>query len=422
MKVLHLVESFWPDKNGMSEVVSQLSKNLFKLGVEVHVVCRKSVERKVTEYEGVIIHEFDISGNAVNGINGGDDELQKYYDLVFNSEFDIISCFASQQWSVDLFLERINESKARKVFIPTGFSGLHLPEYSEYFERMKSWVKHFDCNIFLSFEYQDYQFCKRYSDKNVLIPNGASREEFKKRKEERILQKLNIASDQRVLLTVGGHTGHKGHTELYEMMKSDIIKDAVLIVVGKYSAGKIRHKSLLHKVKFQLLSAKKCPHICRSIMEKYNNSVEAKRNNKKIIVTTLTRGETVELFKAADLFIFPSNIECSPIVLFEAMAAGLPFLVSDVGNSPEVLKWSSYSGAILPTVKNSKGFSHVDVNKSIKVVGEWLEKDNLESVGEVSRAQWEKYFTWEKISESYFEIYQKIIKGEEVTDHNFFDK
>ena len=38
--------------------------------------------------------------------------------------------------------------------------------------------------------------------------------------------------------------------------------------------------------------------------------------DKRLIVTALSRKETVAAYKEADLFLFPSNIECSPLVLF----------------------------------------------------------------------------------------------------------
>ena len=63
---------------------------------------------------------------------------------------------------------------------------------------------------------------------------------------------------------------------------------------------------------------------------------------------------TVNAFKQANLFLFPSLIECSPIVLFEAMASSTPFLVSDVGNSKEIVKWTG-GGELLPTTVDRYG-------------------------------------------------------------------
>ncbi len=95
--------------------------------------------------------------------------------------------------------------------------------------------------------------------------------------------------------------------------------------------------------------------------------------NKKYIITDLTREETVAAYKSANLFLFPSNIECSPIVLFECMASHLPFLTTDVGNSKEIIEWSN-GGEILPTNIGKDGYSRADIEPSAKKLDETLGK------------------------------------------------
>ena len=65
--------------------------------------------------------------------------------------------------------------------------------------------------------------------------------------------------------------------------------------------------------------------------------------------------ETIAAYKAGYV-LFSSNIECSPLVLFECMASKPLFLTTDVGNSAEIVKWS-HAGLLLPTVKDANGFS-----------------------------------------------------------------
>ena len=48
--------------------------------------------------------------------------------------------------------------------------------------------------------------------------------------------------------------------------------------------------------------------------------------------------ETLEWYHKADMFVFPSTCENLPIILLEAMTAGLPIASSDRGPMPEVLK------------------------------------------------------------------------------------
>lgn len=60
-----------------------------------------------------------------------------------------------------------------------------------------------------------------------------------------------------------------------------------------------------------------------------------------------TRRDLPELFRAMDVFAFPSLWEGFPIALLSAMAAGLPVIVTPVGGVPEVVK-DGINGLIVP--------------------------------------------------------------------------
>jgi len=117
-----------------------------------------------------------------------------------------------------------------------------------------------------------------------------------------------------------------------------------------------------------------------------------------MIIANLDRESTVAAFQAADLFIFPSNIECSPLVLFEAAAAGTPFLASDCGNAKEIAGWLK-SGEILPTSVDDKGYSHADIQQSAAMLEEITsDKSQLEKMGKKGLEVWREKFTWGKNS------------------------
>jgi len=60
-----------------------------------------------------------------------------------------------------------------------------------------------------------------------------------------------------------------------------------------------------------------------------------------------TRRDLPELFRAMDVFAFPSLWEGFPIALLSAMAAGLPVVVTPVGGVPEVVRHGA-NGLIVP--------------------------------------------------------------------------
>jgi len=119
----------------------------------------------------------------------------------------------------------------------------------------------------------------------------------------------------------------------------------------------------------------------------------------------------VAAYKEADIFLFPSNIECSPLVLFECMASGTPFLTTDVGNTAEIIEWSN-GGMLLPTKKDKKGCSIANINGSVKILEYMCENEvKRREMGEAGFRAWRERFTWEKISFRYEQLYNELLSG-----------
>jgi glycosyltransferase involved in cell wall biosynthesis len=152
-----------------------------------------------------------------------------------------------------------------------------------------------------------------------------------------------------------------------------------------------------------------CPDCCHEA-EKLNSSKDFLDKNKRIYIRELPRFETVKAYHAADLFLFPSNIECSPIVLFECMASKTPFLVTDVGNSKEIIEWSG-GGELLPTAATANGFCEALINESaIALERCYRHKELRDKKAAAGFLSWQNRFTWEKITKDYEEMYFKIIQ------------
>lgn len=383
MNILHTVEFYHPSVGGMQEVAKQLSERLVVLGHKVTVATTKLADRKSYSFHGVKIVEFDITGNEVKGIYG---EKQKYIDYILNSKFDVITNFAAQQWATDLLLPCLDKIKAKKVFVPTGFSGLYSPFYKNYFRKMKKWMKKYDANVFLSKSYRDIDFAKKNNIRNVkIIPNGASKEEFLRKNGINIRKIFDIPNDHFLVLNVGSHTGLKGHSEAIKIFNKAGIAKSTLLIVGQRS---------------KIVSG--CYLQCRLL--KFISP-------KNILIKNLTREETVAAFKAADLFLFTSRIECSPLVLFESMAAKTPFLTTDVGNAKEIIKWSK-SGILLPTTISKKGYSCALISKSAAILREiFTNPQKRRIMAEYGFEAWQKQFTWEKVAQQYEHVYKEISKS-----------
>ena len=417
MKILHTVESYTPSINGMQQVVKQLSERLVLLGHDVTVATSANLDRTDYCINGVKIVEFKIAGNMVNGYQGTEQEIQRYRDFLINSSFDVITNFAAQQWATDIALPILEEIKAVKVFVPTGFSCLFRAEYNRYYESMKLWMKQYDVSSFLSHDYRDTNFAKEAGVTNsVVIPNGAAADEFLPDSPIDIRKKLGITTDSFFILHVGSHTGMKGHSEAIKIFKRAKIKNSTFAIIGNCSSndsGVFRTKQILKQFLAQIPIIgssifPQCGSSCRIKGMLFNNSIFRRIDKKKIIIADLTRQETVSAYKAADLFLFPSNLECSPVVLFECMASRTPFLTSDVGNTKEIIDWCD-SGMLLPTKKLPNNFSRVVLDKSAALVEMIHNNKSLrKKMSENGFTAWKNNFNWEKITADYEVIYKRL--------------
>jgi glycosyltransferase involved in cell wall biosynthesis len=79
---------------------------------------------------------------------------------------------------------------------------------------------------------------------------------------------------------------------------------------------------------------------------------------------------------AADLFVFASIVEYSPLVLFEAAAAGTPFLSVPVGNAEEIARWTG-GGMICPAARDERGYVRVDPSLLAREMGRCMENPDM---------------------------------------------
>jgi glycosyltransferase involved in cell wall biosynthesis len=390
VNILHTVELYHPSVGGMQEVVKQLSERLVKLGHKVTVATTRLPHRKEKTVNGVKIAEFSVSGNLARGLSG---DVESYRHFLLRSGFDIINNFAAQQWATDVMITMLDRIRAKKVFVPTGFSGLYDRRYRGYFERMPDWMKQYDMNVFLSETYRDMAFAQKQGVKNrVLIPNGASEDEFLTDTGINIRKVLGIPADHFLILHVGSHTNLKGHAEAIRIFSKALIKNATFLMAAN-DVSRV------------------CSSLCSGKRALFNRLPGRTQDGKKIIVTPLPRRETIAAYHAADLFLFPSNVECSPLVLFECMASKTPFLTTEVGNAAEIVEWSK-SGMVLPTRKDRKGYAWASIKPSVRMLEDLYGNHDLRiNMQQSGFRTWQERFTWGKIAEAYERMYKDLAGG-----------
>jgi glycosyltransferase involved in cell wall biosynthesis len=387
LSIAHCVEAYAPAPGGMAEVVRQLSERMARQGHRVTVLTSAHPERPDGERNGVMVKGFAVRGNAVDGIAG---DTQAYLAALRDGGFDVITFFAAQQWATDIVLPELAALHARKVFVPTGFSALRDARWAAYYRAMPEWLAAMDLNVFHSEGYQDAAFASSLGLRNTtLIPNGASEEEFSRPLPADIRRELGLRPDQQLIVHVGSYTGIKGHREALDLFVRARTGQAALLLIG--NGVRALEVAFRRHPRYWALRL-------RSVLK-----------GKRIEFREWERTRTVAAMRQADLFLFPSNVECSPIVLFESMAAGVPFLASDAGNAAEIARWSN-GGWILPCMRDARGLVRPSMAAAARQLSSLLaDPALLKRTGIAGQAAWRERFTWERIATRYLEEYQRLV-------------
>src|SRR5438093_1356571 len=198
----------------------------------------------------------------------------------------------------------------------------------------------------------------------------------------------NIPREQPLLLTVGSHTGAKGHSLTMEAFRRAKIGPATFVIIGN------------------TVGSPGCLPRCYVQAKLVELTTFAK---KQVMLLNPPRKDVVSAYHSADLFVFGSSIECSPIVLFAAAPSQTRFLSSNCGNAAEIAEWTG-GGRVLPTAQMLNQVQVLPPATATSMANEIEEllsdKAALESMGEAGFQAWKSRFTWENIAAQYEQVYK----------------
>jgi glycosyltransferase involved in cell wall biosynthesis len=445
VKLLFCCQNYWPHRGGVSEVMRQIAERMVVAGHDVSVSACVHPDRKTDVHNGVRIHSFDITGNLVNGIRG---EADRYRKLLIDFDGDAVLIKAAQQWSFDALWPVLDQIKARKVFVPCGFSSFYEPSFSDYFRQLPDILRKFDHLIFYAERYRDIEFVRANGITHFsIIPNGASEVEFgRTTRNGRLREELGIPATDLVFLTVGAPISAKGHETVAEAFAQVDLggRGATLILNGdwpppgrRFTAGHFR--AVLQRFASRNSMQKAIQLLCEAgvrggidrLFPKSQtlksqriaaatthgassdapaSTADSARAEKTVLRVDLPRSQVVDAFFEADLFIFASKVEYSPLVLFESAAAGTPFLTVPAGNAAEIVCWTG-GGWLCPAEVDGRGYVKVSPAIMAREIERGIRSpDYLRELGAAGRQAWLDRFTWAKIAKSY----ERILRGEVV--------
>ncbi|KAA9349712.1 glycosyltransferase family 4 protein [Larkinella humicola] len=310
MKIVLIGESYFPLRNGISSIMTMLAEGLVRKGYKVTVVTTYHVDRTVNEHNGVHIRQFKVAGNWISGMSG---EVSQFIDFIDKGDWDIQHHHACQNWTFDALINWYPVRKRPVIVTPHGFSSLNNSGWKSYFDRFREVLNHIDAVTCLSSAFEEVPYLQKIGYRHYsIIPNGVNIQEFESIFTCNLRNEWGI-NERYWILNVSNHVGLKGHNTLHYLAEN--LPDTSVVNIGR--PIQTRRFNL---DRMGIYSG--CYYVCR-VKEYLISNFQTRQCNRDI---------TVSAYKHANVFVLPSTREASPVVILEAMAAGLPWIAFDVGN------------------------------------------------------------------------------------------
>ncbi len=207
----------------------------------------------------------------------------------------------------------------------------------------------------------------------VIIENGIDTDkyQFDESLRKKLRAKLGI-DDKFILLFLGRWVSQKGIYELLEALKSlnQEGNNVVLILIGSCDNDEI--------------------------LKKINEE-----DLKNFVIPIGIVENTLEFFCASDIFVLPSYAEGLPIAMLEAMACGLPVVVSAVGGIPYVVE--NFKDGILVKPQDSKDL--ID-----KINWCLANPEELKKIGENAKKKIREKYSLDRMTDEYIKIFKKVTR------------
>lgn len=318
MKIIITVNTYYPLKDGVQMVTEYHAENLAKQGNEVIVFTPNYGDKEEEEFNGVKI--FRIKAKTKHSFYYGDSE--KYIERILNEAegADAIINVCTQNPMTDWCLKVLNKIKCKKILYMHGMYDMRWNKkmissfkdvghkiwnnfrWGIYYAKLKKFLVYYDEIIQLHrFDYAYKFFLKNYNIKCKIIENAAEDIFFEKKNME--MENNNFA------ICVANYMPRKNQEiVLKAFYKANVDKKMGLVLIG----------SNYNKY-------------CQKIIN-LNDKLERKYGKKNVrILYDVSREDTVNFTKNAKIYLMGSKWEAFPISIVESMAAGVPFISTDVG-------------------------------------------------------------------------------------------
>ena len=388
MKILMLTWEYPPRiVGGIARVVHDLSKRLIKDGHEVTVVTYRD-SADVPEYEndkGVNVYRVD--NYMIHPNNFIDWIMQLNFNMlskateIINKEggFDVIH---AHDWLVTYAAKSLKNAYDIPIVATIHAteagrnSGIH-DETQRYINDTEWLLTYEATEVIVNSNYMKNEIQRLFGlpfDKINVIPNGINLSNFTGIERDYDFRRQYAMDNEKIILYVGRLVYENGVQHLIAAMPKILSNyhDAKLIIAGR-----------------------------GGMMDELRAEASNLGLNDKIYFTGYLNSKQVQkMYKCADVAVFPSTYEPFGIVALEAMLAGVPTVVSDVGGLDEIVTHG---------VDGMKSYAGNANSIADSVTALLYDHQLATNVSKKAKQKVKEQFNWEKIAQDTHFTYEKAI-------------
>ena len=387
MKLLMLTWEYPPRiVGGIARVVNDLSKRLIKDGHDVYVVTYR--EGSAPYYENDKgVHVYRVDNYMINPNNFIDWIMQLNFNMVAKvneliakgEKFDVIH---AHDWLVAYAAKTLKNSYDLPLVstihaTEAGRNGGIHNEVQRYINDTEWMLTYESSEVIVNSKFMKNDLQRLFGlpyEKINVVANGINSTAYSGVEKDYDFRRQYAADNEKIILFMGRLVYEKGVQHLISAMPKILenYHDAKLVIAGK--------GGMLDELKAQ---------------------VEAMGLGQKVYFTGYLNAKQVsKMYKCADISVFPSTYEPFGIVALEAMLAGVPTVVSDVGGLNEIVEHG---------VDGMKSYAGNPNSLADSILELLFNPQLCESISKKAKTKVKNEYSWTKIAQDTHFIYQKAI-------------
>lgn len=387
MKILMLTWEYPPRiVGGISRVVHDLSHRLIKDGYEVTVVTYRDGDVPAFE-DDAGVKVYRVENYMIHPNNFTDWVMQLNFNMIAKAnqliseqgKFDVIH---AHDWLVAYAAKSLKNSYEIPIVSTIHAtesgrnSGIH-DDTQRYINDTEWLLTYESSEVIVNSKYMRNELQRLFGlpyEKINVIPNGINLDTYDGIERDLEFRRKYARDDEKIILYIGRLVYEKGIQHLISALPKilNYYNDAKLVIGGK--------GGMIQELKQQVS----------------NLGLE----NKVYFTGYLNSKDVQKMYKCADVAVFPSTYEPFGIVALEAMLAGIPTVVSDIGGLDEIVKHKENG------MKTYAGNSNSIADSVLELL---YNKELGTNISKNAQSIVKQNYSWNKIAQDTYFAYEKAI-------------